>query len=45
MTHQHTEAKNHFSYKRGTLTAPLKLTERLSLFCYELMRKAAVYEL
>jgi len=27
MTHQHTEAGNHFHKKnRGTLTAPLKLT-------------------
>jgi len=27
ITHQHTEARNHFPQNRGPLTGPLKLTE------------------
>jgi len=33
MTHQHTEARNHFPTKRGTLTETLKLTKPHYMFC------------
>jgi len=33
MTHQHTETKNHFLKKRGSLTESLKVTEPHHMFC------------
>jgi len=33
MTHHHTEAKNHFLKKRGSLTESLKVTEPHHMFC------------